>query len=85
MAGAVELRIRGCGNFALPLAGQHLLSCFSAPPPRVSHLHGFDTEAGCDRKLVCRCFEGVEGVVERLAGRARIEGAFDALRAAFPD
>ncbi|WP_425988937.1 hypothetical protein [Brevundimonas sp. TWP2-3-2] len=51
----------------------------------MSHLHGFDTEAGCDRKLVCRCFEGVEGVVERLAGRARIEGAFDALRAAFPD
>ena len=71
MAGAVELRIRGCGNFALPLAGQHLLSCFSAPP-RVSNLHGFVTEAGCDRKLAYRCFEGVEGVV-------------DARLAAFPD
>ena len=71
MTGAVELRIRGRGNFALLQAGQPLLSA-SQHPPRVSHLHSFDTEAGCDRKLVYRCVEGVEG-------------ALDARLAAFPD
>lgn len=51
-------------------AGERLLLRDGFPGLNVQTLAA---EAGCDRKLVYRYFEGVDGVVEKLAARAHAE------------
>lgn len=63
----VRLRDRRATEAAIVEAGQRILLRDGFPGLNVQTLAA---EAGCDRKLVYRYFEGTEGVVERIAARA---------------
>lgn len=62
-----RLRDRRATEAAIVEAGQRILLRDGFPGLNVQTLAA---EAGCDRKLVYRYFEGTEGVVERIAARA---------------
>lgn len=63
-----RLRDRGATEAAIVTAGERILLRDGFPGLNVQTLAA---EAGCDRKLVYRYFDGVDGVVDRIAGRAR--------------
>lgn len=65
-----RLRDRRATEAAIVEAGQRILLRDGFPGLNVQTLAA---EAGCDRKLVYRYFEGTEGVVARLAARAAAE------------
>ena len=64
---AVRLRSRPATEALIVEAGERILLRDGFPGLNVQTLAA---EAGCDRKLVYRYFDGVDGVVERIAGRA---------------
>jgi len=64
---AVRLRSRAATEAMIVEAGERILLRDGFPGLNVQTLAA---EAGCDRKLVYRYFDGVEGVVDRIAGRA---------------
>ena len=64
---AVRLRSRPATEALIVGAGERLLLRDGFPGLNVQTLAA---EAGCDRKLVYRYFDGVDGVVERIASRA---------------
>jgi len=64
---AVRLRSRAATEAMIVEAGERILLRDGFPGLNVQTLAA---EAGCDRKLVYRYFDGVDGVVERIAGRA---------------
>lgn len=66
----VRLRDRRATEAAIVEAGQRILLRDGFPGLNVQTLAA---EAGCDRKLVYRYFEGTDGVVERIAARAAAE------------
>ena len=65
-----RLRDRRATEAAIVEAGERILLRDGFPGLNVQTLAA---EAGCDRKLVYRYFEGVDGVVARLAARAAAE------------
>lgn len=64
---AVRLRSRTATEALIVEAGERILLRDGFPGLNVQTLAA---EAGCDRKLVYRYFDGVDGVVERIAARA---------------
>ena len=64
---AVRLRSRPATEALIVEAGERILLRDGFPGLNVQTLAA---EAGCDRKMVYRYFDGVDGVVERIAGRA---------------
>ena len=62
-----RLRSRPATEALIVEAGERILLRDGFPGLNVQTLAA---EAGCDRKLVYRYFDGVDGVVERIAGRA---------------
>ena len=63
----MRLRDRSATEGLIVEAGERILLRDGFPGLNVQTLAG---EAGCDRKLVYRYFDGVDGVVERIAARA---------------
>lgn len=63
----IRLRDRSATEAAIVEAGERILLRDGFPGLNVQTLAA---EAGCDRKLVYRYFEGVDGVVTRIAARA---------------
>jgi len=63
----LRLRDRSATEASIVEAGERILLRDGFPGLNVQTLAA---EAGCDRKLVYRYFEGADGVVERIAGRA---------------
>lgn len=62
-----RLRDRSATEASIVEAGERILLRDGFPGLNVQTLAA---EAGCDRKLVYRYFDGADGVVERIAGRA---------------
>ena len=71
----IRLRDRSATEAAIVEAGERILLRDGFPGLNVQTLAA---EARCDRKLVYRYFEGVDGVVTRIAGRAHA-GLLDSL------
>ncbi len=69
-AAPARLRDRRATEAAIVEAGERILLRDGFPALNVQTLAA---EAGCDRKLVYRYFEGADGVVARLADRAAAE------------
>jgi len=69
-AAPARLRDRRATEAAIVEAGERILLRDGFPALNVQTLAA---EAGCDRKLVYRYFEGADGVVARLAARAAAE------------
>ena len=67
---AVRLRSRPATEASIVEAGERILLRDGFPGLNVQTLAA---EAGCDRKLVYRYFDGVDGVVVRIAARAHAE------------
>lgn len=63
-------RDRSATEASIVEAGEHILLRDGFPGLNVQTLAA---QAGCDRKLVYRYFDGVDGVVERIAARACAE------------
>lgn len=63
----IRLRDRRATETSIVEAGERILLRDGFPGLNVQTLAA---EAGCDRKLVYRYFDGADGVVERIAGRA---------------
>lgn len=92
--GAVELRIRGRENFADPspaglraVAGHAVAAPAARAPPSgdAVAINAVLLAAVQHLALTGEARPGSGGVALDAAGRARIGGALDALRAAFPD
>ena len=66
----VRLRSRTATEASIVEAGERILLRDGFPGLNVQTLAA---EAGCDRKLVYRYFDGADGVVARIAGRAHAE------------
>ena len=67
---AVRLRSRPATEALIIEAGERILLRDGFPGLNVQTLAA---EAGCDRKLVYRYFDGIDGVVARIAARAHAE------------
>lgn len=67
---ATRLRSRPATETLIIEAGEHILLRDGFPGLNVQTLAA---EAGCDRKLVYRYFEGADGVVARIAARANAD------------
>jgi len=67
---AVRLRSRAATEASIVEAGERILLRDAFPGLNVQTLAA---EAGCDRKLVYRYFDGADGVVARIAARAHAE------------
>jgi AcrR family transcriptional regulator len=79
-----KLRDRSATEAAIVAAGERILLRDGFPGLNVQTLAA---EAGCDRKLVYRYFDGADGVVVRISARAHAElvRALDAVPAAGSD
>lgn len=67
---SARLRDRAATEALIVEAGERILLRDGFPGLNVQTLAG---EAGCDRKLVYRYFDGADGVVARIAGRAHAD------------